>query len=74
MKNWKITKNNGKEIEWWNKSRLIMVRLLQFSTNEWMIDSNIILLPKSEMLLPPLFLKNKKDAMKIIVKHMKEIL
>jgi len=73
MNEWEVTKNEEGEIEWWNQKKLIMIRLVYLKDlREWVIDSNVIILPKSKVLIPPLFFTERKKALKTIIESMKE--
>jgi len=74
MQNWKVSKAENGEIEWWNKRKLVSIRLIHLKgfENKWMIISNVILLPLQKLLIPPIFLKKKREALKIVTNHMRE--
>lgn len=75
MNEWEVSKNGGSGIEWWNRKRLTSIRLVYLKDfkNKWMVDSNVVILPNSKLLIPPLFFKERQKALKIIMRDMKEI-
>lgn len=62
-------------IEWYNKELLASIRLVPPTirrrglTKEWFIDANMMIRPSYRR--PPIYVKTKKQALKIIMAHMR---